>query len=193
MLAREVPDILTSAEVIRALEAELIHIMIRCLANGASVEATRTGPPRHNAILLQFEDFLSANPDRPLYLTEICEAIGVAERTLRSCCEEHLGMGPIRFLMLRRMHLVRRKLLQADASKTTVTRIATDYGFWELGRFSVTYRSLFGEQPSKTLQRPPEQSAINRPTSLVEIGHSGGGRKVSLAANIVPFRPLTAL
>jgi len=67
---------------------------------------------------------------------------------------EHLGMGPIRFLILRRMHLVRRALLRADPSASSVTRIVTDHGFWELGRFSVAYRALFGESPSETLRRP---------------------------------------
>jgi AraC-like DNA-binding protein len=52
-------------------------------------------------------EFLEAHPHRPLYLTEICAAIGVSERTLRASCERHLGMGPIRYLTLRRMHLVR--------------------------------------------------------------------------------------
>jgi AraC-like DNA-binding protein len=107
--------------------------------------------PRHYAIVVRFEEFLEANPDRPLYLAEICTAIGVAERTLRAACEEHLGMGPIRYLSSRRMHLVRHALLRADPCRDTVTRIATDHGFWELGRFSVTYRSLFGETPSQTL------------------------------------------
>jgi hypothetical protein len=36
----------------------------------------------------------AANPDRPLYLAEICAAMGIAERTLRAACEEHLRMGP---------------------------------------------------------------------------------------------------
>jgi transcriptional regulator GlxA family with amidase domain len=104
---------------------------------------------------------LAANPDRPLYLTEICAAIGVAERTLRASCEEHLGMGPIRFLTLRRMHLVHRTLRRADPSKSTVTAILTDHGFWELGRFAVAYRALFGEPPSVTLQRPAEKLEVH--------------------------------
>jgi AraC-like DNA-binding protein len=155
-LAHDIPDILERSEVRRALEEQLIHVMIRCLAEGAGVETT-TGGRRHDATIARFEEFLEAHPDRPFYLTEICAAIGVAERTLRAACEEHLGMGPIRYLTLRRMHLVRHALLGADASNTNVTRIVTDHGFWELGRFSVAYRALFGEPPSQTLRRPAEQ------------------------------------
>jgi AraC-like DNA-binding protein len=166
-LAHDSPDILELPPVLRALENELIHTMVRCLAEGAAVEPT-AGSRRHDTIVARFEEFLEANPDRPLYLTEICAAIGVAERTLRASCEEHLGMGPIRYLTLRRMNLVRRALLRADPFKATVTRIVTDHGFWELGRFSVAYAALFGESPSRTLRRPAEQTAghLNRPSSL---------------------------
>src|SRR5262249_42184437 len=132
-LAHDAPDILELPAVRRALENELIHVMVRCLAEGAAV--ARTTGRHHDAILARFDEFLAANPDQPLYLTEICAAIGVAERTLRACCEEHLGMGPIRFLTLRRMHLVHRAFRRAEPSKSTVTAIVTDHGFWELGRF----------------------------------------------------------
>lgn len=166
-LAHDTPDILATPEVRRAIEAQLIHAMVRCLAEGAGIETTM-GNRRHDAVVARFEEFLEANPDRPLYLTEICAAIGVAERTLRASCEEHLGMGPIRFLTLRRMHLVRRTLLAADAKQTSVTQIVTDHGFWELGRFSVAYRTLFGESPSETLRRPQNHTAalFNRLLSL---------------------------
>ncbi|WP_407174892.1 helix-turn-helix domain-containing protein [Bradyrhizobium sp. STM 3562] len=65
-------------------------------------------------------------------------------------------MGPIRFLTLRRMHLARRALLRAEPGSATVTRVVTDHGFWELGRFSVAYRALFGESPSETLRHSVE-------------------------------------
>jgi AraC-like DNA-binding protein len=153
-LARTNPALLEQTEVARALEQQLIHLMVRCLTDGATSNLTR-GFCQHGRIIVRFEEFLEANPDEPLYLTEICTAIGVAERTLRNACEEHLGMGPIRYLTLRRMHLVRRALLRANRSTATVTQIMTDHGFWELGRFAVQYKALFGESPSVSLQRQP--------------------------------------
>jgi transcriptional regulator GlxA family with amidase domain len=112
--------------------------------------------------------FLAANRDQPVYLSEICAATGVSETTLRRCCHEHLGMGPVRYLWLRRVSLVRSALMRADPTVATVTGIATDHGFWELGRFSVKYRALFGESPSATLRRPPDdrRRAKNRPIDL---------------------------
>jgi AraC-like DNA-binding protein len=181
-LAHDTPDLLEQPEVSRALEQQLIHAMVRCLAEGTNIETT-TGYHRHDAVVARFEDFLEANPDRPLYLTEICAAIGVAERTLRASCQEHLGMGPIRFLTLRRMHLVRQALLRADPSRETVTGIVTDHGFWELGRFSVAYRGLFRESPSETLRRPAQQPPIrlDRPSSLPMIGSDED--RITLAPN----------
>jgi AraC-like DNA-binding protein len=150
-MAKTTPDLFAATEVVRALEQQLVYTLVKCLTEG-TVSTTTTGTLRHDLIVARFEEFLEANPNTPLYLTEVCAAIGTAERTLRIACEEHVGMGPIRYLHLRRMHLVRRALLRADSS-TTVTRIATDHGFWELGRFAVAYRELFGEVPSVTLKR----------------------------------------
>jgi AraC-like DNA-binding protein len=158
-LAHDVPDLLDQPEVRQALEQQLIHIMVRCLAEGEGIQTK--GAIQHKAIMRRFDEYLKTHPDRPLYLPEICAAIGVAERSLRAVCDEHLGMGPIRFLTLRRMHLVQRALSRADPSNGTVTRIVTDHGFWELGRFSVAYRMLFGESPSATLRRQPNPTTTD--------------------------------
>jgi len=149
------PDILFKPEIRSAMEHELIHSMVTCLADEEHTNV-RSAWRQHTAIIHRFEEVLAANCERPMYLTEICAAVGVSERTLRLSCQEHLGMGPIRYLWLRRMHLARRALLHAEPAKITVTQIATDHGFWELGRFSVAYQALFGEQPSVSLHKPPD-------------------------------------
>jgi AraC-like DNA-binding protein len=154
-LAETAPGMLANPGVACALEQELVHAMIACLTGHATREAERHSR-QHAKVIARFEDFLMARRNAPVHLIEVCTAIGVSERTLRSCCQEHFGMGPIRYLWLRRMHLARRSLLRADPATASVTSAATEYGFWELGRFSVEYRALFGESPSASLRRPAE-------------------------------------
>jgi transcriptional regulator GlxA family with amidase domain len=109
---------------------------------------------RQADVIAQLEQLMAANRDRPVHMPEICAATGVSERTLRLFCKKHLGMAPVRYLWLRRMQLARAALMRADPATATVTDIATGHGFWELGRFSVAYRTLFGESPSESLRRP---------------------------------------
>jgi AraC-like DNA-binding protein len=157
--------ILTQPEAARVLERALMHAMIMCMTDGSPVE-TGLGARQHLAILARFEDFVTANDNRPLYLAEICAAVGASGRMLRMCCQEHLGIGPVRYLWLRRMHLARRALMEASPQTATVARIAMEYGFWELGRFAVRYREQFGESPSATLLRPRHDRCERK------IGHS---------------------
>ena len=154
-LAQAAPEVLAGAEVARALEQALTRVMIQCLSEGQGIEVG-SSYWRHVAVMRRLENFLEANADRTLHLTDLCAAAAASDRTLRILCHEHLGMSPTRYLWLRRMHLARRALRMADLATTTVTEIATSYAFWELGHFAVAYRSLFGESPSATLRRPPE-------------------------------------
>ena len=152
-LAKTAPYILANPQVASALENDLIHAMIMCLTDDNRIERSGSSQ-RHSVIMARLEEFLSAHKFALLYVADVCAAIGVSERTLRACCQEQIGMGLIRYLWLRRMYLARRALIAATPSTSTVTRIAADYGFWELGRFSVEYRARFGESPLTTLRRP---------------------------------------
>ena len=154
-LAKTVPDILARPEVARAIEQGLVEAMMFCLADSPFEDMRNV--QRHLArIMRRLEATLAANSEQPLYMADLAAQVGASYWTLRNCCLEYLGMSPRRYLWLRRMHLAQRALRRADAERTTVTEIAADYGFWELGRFSVAYRSLFGESPSTALRRPPD-------------------------------------
>ena len=153
-LAKAAPELLAVPQVNRALEQALIHVMVACLTGSMPARMGSAGR-QHSAVIARFEDFLAVNLGHPLYMLDICAATGVSERTLRLCCQEHLGMGPVHYLWLRRMHMAHHALVLADPATATVTAIATDNGFYELGRFAGQYRLLFGEAPSVTLRRPP--------------------------------------
>jgi len=160
-LASSAPEVLTHTEAARSLEEALTHAMVRCLGGGDRLETDRRFR-NHLLVMARLEDFLGIHPNRPLYLSEICAATEVSENTLRLCCREHLGMGPVRYLWLRRMHLARRALLLASEAGTTVTSIAMAHGFWEAGRFSVAYRGLFGETPLASLRRSADDASASR-------------------------------
>lgn len=150
-LAETVPDLLANPEFCRRMEHELVHVMVRCLAEDLEIESSSSRRQRRS-VMRRFEEFLEANLDRSIYLPEICAAIGVSVRTLHQHCEEHVGMGAQKYLWRRRMNLARSALAKADRKMTTVTEIALNHGFAELGRFAVRYRELFGELPSTTLK-----------------------------------------
>jgi AraC-like DNA-binding protein len=154
-LAEDGPEFIANPEAARGLEQLLIHALVECLGTEETSE-DRSALRNHARILRRFRRVVEENSDQPLYIPEVCTAIGASDRTLRVCCQEQLGMSPKRYLLLRRMHLARRALRDSAPGKTTVTEIATQYGFWQLGRFAGEYTSLFGEAPSTTLHRPRE-------------------------------------
>jgi AraC-like DNA-binding protein len=144
-------DKLAQPEFAQSLEQELLRALVDCLAIDDS------GPGwgkrrRHTNVMDRFQETLSSDSGTQLTIAGICAAIGVPERTLRVCCAEFLGMSPTRFLLLRRLNMVRSALKRADPASASVSEIARAHQFSELGRFAVTYRTIFGEMPSATLK-----------------------------------------
>jgi AraC-like DNA-binding protein len=99
----------------------------------------------------QAERLALAHIDEPLHISTLCRTLEISERTLRKAFHKIHGLPPCRRLRMLRLSEARRALLAADCKRITVTEIATEFGFLELGRFSVEYRKVFGESPSKTL------------------------------------------
>jgi len=151
-LASTAPEVLAAPAVSRGLEQALVEAMVDVLVEHDGRQPS-LAQCCHAIVMRRFWDHLADNADRPMYVPEICAAIRVPERTLRLCCQEHLATSPKQYLMLRRLQQVRRALNAADPAETTVTEVATRFGFWHFGRLAGTYRSAFGETPSSTLHR----------------------------------------
>ena len=139
-------------EAARGLDQELIACLVECLS-ASSLDAVAAGADRRAIIMARFEQLVHDHPDLPLPLATVCAMLGVAGRTLRQCCHEHFGMGPFRYLLLRRLQRARQVLREADPETATISGIARQHGFRERGRFAASYRALYGELPSTTLRR----------------------------------------
>ena len=86
-------------------------------------------------------------------LSDLSAAAGVCERRVRDAFSDCHGMSPTAYLRVAALLEVRRALLDCPYARDAVTRAASDFGFWHLGRFAGQYRALFGEPPSGTVAR----------------------------------------
>ncbi len=119
--------------------------------------------------LKRTRDLMEARPKEPLSLAALCAETGASARTLSNAFVKRYGVSPVKYHSLMRLEGARRDLKRSRPDETSVTDVATDWGFWHLGRFSQCFRLQFGECPSAILvqsPRPlpmPAQSGRSRP------------------------------
>jgi AraC-like DNA-binding protein len=149
---RQTPWIIDAPQSAKALSGTILDTLLACLTH-SQVMPDRAALGRHRQIVARFERAVEERPEQMLSLSDICAAVGVAQRTLNLACEEFLGESAVQYARNRRLDRVRERLLASDPSTTRVTGVAMQYGFWELGRFAQAYRIRLGEHPSETLRR----------------------------------------
>jgi AraC-like DNA-binding protein len=103
-------------------------------------------------VLLRSRAFLTEARGKPVYLGELCGAVGVSARTLQKAFGAGLGMSPMQYLKVRRLHQVRQRLMTTTPAEVNVKVVAREAGFCHLGQFAADYRRTFGELPSATLR-----------------------------------------
>jgi AraC-like DNA-binding protein len=160
-LAETKPETLAHPGVARAIEQGLLLPLVTCLT-AAKVQENGAVKRHHAGIMVRFEEVLAQHLSQPLQVPNLCELIGVTDRTLRSCCDEFIGINPSRYVLLRRLKQVNLALRSADASTVDVAELARRFGFTELGRFAGAYQATFGETPSTTLRRSLETRFAGR-------------------------------
>jgi AraC-like DNA-binding protein len=148
-VAATAPSALAVPELRASLEEALLGAVVGA-THQASTRCATAAVSRERVVRRAFE-VLERRAGEPIYVSELCEAADVSERTLRNAFQHLYGVSPIRYLQLRRLALVRRALLGAGADER-VSSIAARFGFTNLGRFAGEFRALFGTSPSQLLR-----------------------------------------
>lgn len=154
-LAETNPAFFSNGHLKTGMEYSLIEAQIAVLSHALDAPSNGNGRGKasHSLIIRRSVEFLKANSYKPVHVIDLCAALNVRMRTLYYAFQEFYGISPIHFLRLLRLTKARKDLLEADPKKTTVTDVAARWHFWHFGRFSVEYKSLYGESPSATLNK----------------------------------------
>jgi AraC-like DNA-binding protein len=154
MAARQ-PEVFDRRQVQSAAQVELLETLLATIGSAARVGSAPEDLTRqaHSRVVQVAEDYALTHTAERLYVTDLCEAAGVSERTLQYAFKEVMGMTPVAYLTRLRLHRVRQALRAATHATTTVTAEALRWGFWHFGDFSRAYKDCFGELPSETLRR----------------------------------------
>jgi AraC family ethanolamine operon transcriptional activator len=142
-----------------AAQVELLETLLATLDVADDFEPTRSDQTRqvHSLIVKTAEDYALSRGDEHLYVSDLCSVAAVSERTLEYAFKEVMGLTPVTYLIRLRLHRVRKALLAATQGSTTVSAEALNGGFWHFGEFSRAYKECFGELPSDTLRRKPDE------------------------------------
>jgi transcriptional regulator GlxA family with amidase domain len=159
-VAARQPDVFDVSQTQTAAQVELLETLLAILGSAGHVEPAAEDLTRqaHSRVVQIAEDYALSHTAERLYVTDLCRAAGVSERTLQYAFKEVMGMTPVAYLTRLRLHRVRHALRTASLASTTVTAEALRWGFWHFGDFSRAYKDCFGELPSDTLRRKPQAS-----------------------------------
>ena len=124
---------------------ELLMQWARCA--GVSLrDGARSAAPRY---VRQAEEILTAEARNAPLIGDVARRVGVSARTLSEGFRRFRGLSPRDFLAARRLEGLRGDLQSASAERT-VTQVAHDWGYANIGALADVYRARFGELPSQT-------------------------------------------
>jgi AraC family ethanolamine operon transcriptional activator len=144
------PDLFAQTRTRRSVEQECVRRVVALIAQSTAGDRSECWSSNRERLVRRADDYMRACLGEPLSLLDLCQELGVSERTLHYAFQQVRGLSPMAYFRAFRLNAVRQELKTAPDT-ATVQEIAQRCGFWHTGEFAAAYRRLFGESPSQTL------------------------------------------
>ncbi|MFK0166339.1 AraC family transcriptional regulator [Rhizobium sp. NPDC090279] len=145
--------LLSSPLAVSTMSETLADLVIRCAPHRLSgyLEEKKVSmiAPWH---VRRAIDYMHVNITEPFTISMVADDVGVSLRALQMGFKAFKGTSPGAYLRSMRLSAARDQL-RDPMNQQSVREICTRWGFFHPGRFSVIYRSAFGENPSDTRAR----------------------------------------
>lgn len=112
------------------------------------------------------EAYIETHWNEPITIASIARATAASARSIFYHFKAGRGQSPMSFVKQVRLEHAK-EMLESSGVNRSVTKIAVDCGFGNLGHFAGDYFKRFGERPSETLKRGRYEMASQRPN----VGH----------------------
>lgn len=98
--------------------------------------------------------YIELNYKDHITLKELCSSEKFSDRTVRLSFNRLFGFPPKQYLKQYRLGKTHFALIRSNSTSRTVGELAYANGFTHMGRFNDQYKTMFGETPYTTLQKP---------------------------------------
>ncbi|NES25934.1 MAG: helix-turn-helix domain-containing protein, partial [Symploca sp. SIO3E6] len=150
-LAQYKPDWLQQPHIPKLVADDLVPLVIQSIPiKGSSTPTLKSS--RRTQLITQAEQEMVTQLEEALTLKELAQRLHSSSRGLSYGFQDLFGMSPMRYLKVRRLNAVRRRLKVSNPENCSIEVLANQFGFWNAGHFAKDYRVMFGELPSKTLR-----------------------------------------
>ena len=112
-------------------------------------------PERRLRVWAAIERYASDPKSGRVTLDQLCQETGASKRMLHDVCRAFSGLSVKAHIQRQRMQLARDMLVRAKPEQTTVTRVATFCGFYQLGRHGSRHPWPF--EGTRKPSRPSDQ------------------------------------
>ncbi|RAO78221.1 helix-turn-helix domain-containing protein [Dyella jiangningensis] len=145
------PEALSPCTAVKASHDQLARSIQEAMCTVMPPRQKMAGRPRLSPadILRRATTFVDQRMSETVQIADLCKATGVSARTLQKVFTEHFGLGPHRYLMLRRLKAIHETLQGAEPNES-IASICSRFGVWDFGRFASCYRQVYGVSPSST-------------------------------------------
>ena len=128
----------------------LIKALLLSQENNFS-EALRNSSSQEVPLFIRnVKKFMIDHAHEMLSIEMILRVAGVSKSKLYDQFQYYYGMSPLVFLKKHRLQKVYKILSSGQQQDISISKVAYDWGFSHLSRFSQEYREEFGENPSET-------------------------------------------
>lgn len=141
------------------IEATVMTALLETLPhNQAAVLGSGTETALAPRFVRRAMDYIEQHAHEPLTAGVIAAAAGVSVRSLFAGFRKYRNTTPMAWLKDLRLDSARTELRLGSLERGGVTRTAMRWGFMHFGQFSAAYQRRFGELPSQTMARGPNNA-----------------------------------